>query len=112
MRKYIIVSIAAMMYAPQAFAAAPATDGSLKGFNATKNVTINYTLGCSPATGTGSQCWGAASSHMSGDKQFWSSSAYGGLAFQTVTPGSSISAPTAPATPTDSAIKDSAFSQM
>lgn len=86
----------------------------LKGFNSTKNVSVVYNTGCTAtATGGGTtyNCWGAASSHSAGDKQYATTSAFGGIGFVVVTPGASLTAPSAPSTPTDSTIP-SGFSAM
>ncbi|HEX2975967.1 MAG TPA: hypothetical protein VHO68_08515, partial [Bacteroidales bacterium] len=105
MKKIIITLAAAMLYATTAFAGVGATNtdvktmaGSLKGFNPTKNVNLYFQENAEFTT------WNAVSAHSQGDKEFSTTSAFGGIASKTVTPGStngtaSIAAPT---TPTDS----------
>ena len=93
MIKKMILILGVVMLAAPAFAQNP-DPAVLKGFNASKNVTVSYTRGQVGSTGIYDR-WAAISSHSSGDKQFFTSNAFGGLAYQTVTPGASITAPSA-----------------
>ncbi len=96
--------LALLLAASATPALATAPDPSqLKGFNKTKNVTVVYQKGCTSSTASTMNCWASASSHAAGDKQYATTSAFGGLGFQTVTPGATLTAPSAPSTPTDSA---------
>ncbi len=87
--------------ATSAFATAPPE--TLKGFNKTKNVTTDYQNGCTSTTAGTMNCWAAASGHSAGDKDYATTSAFGGLGYVSVTPGATVTAPSAPNTPTDSA---------
>jgi hypothetical protein len=99
MIKKITIVIAISLFATAAFATTPPS--TLKGFNASKNVTLEYAKG---GTSPNFDRWAAVSQHTSGDKNFFTSNAYGGLASKTVVPGSTVSAPSAPATATDSSV--------
>ena len=102
--KKIIVILALAMALPAVNAFAIGTSSALApvvgGFNKTNKVTTAY-IGNS--TGT---AWAAVSAHEAGDKEYWTSSAFGGIAYKTVTPGSSNgnTAASPPATPTDSTV--------
>ncbi len=115
MKKVIITLAAAMLYASTAFAGVGATNtnvtsvaGSLKGFNPTKNVSLYFQENAEFTT------WGAVSAHSQGDKEFVTSSAFGGIASKVVTPGSTngTSSPTAPTTPTDSTVPGTGYTAM
>jgi len=85
----------------------------LKGFNPTKNVNLHFKEN-TPSNNV-TTTWAAVSAHSQGDKEFVTSSAFGGIAFKVVTPGATngTTAPTAPATPTDSSIPGgSAYTKM
>jgi hypothetical protein len=97
MIKNITIIIAISLFASAAFAAEAPTD--LKGFNKSKNVTLKYAKAGSPA-----DRWAAVAQHTSGDKNFFTSNAYGGLAVKTVTPGDTVSDPSAPGSATDSTV--------
>lgn len=102
--KITILALSIVAFAAQAFAAAP--PATLQGFNATKNVTIDYDLQCT------NNCWIGASGHSSGDKNFATSSAFGGIAQKTVVPGTDVAAPTnTMETPTDSTL-DTSWTKM
>lgn len=103
--KKMIVILAMTMALPAASAFAIGTTSAsapagLKGFNKTNKVNVSY-IGNSD-----SNAWAAVSAHEGGDKEYWTSSAYGGVAFKSVTPGSSNggTATGAPSTPTDSSL--------
>jgi hypothetical protein len=99
--KKVIVILAFALMATAAYAVTP-DPAALKGFNATKNVSLNYVLN---ASGTSANAYGVVSQHTQGDKAFASTSAYGGIVSMTTTPGTICSdPPTTPATPTDSTI--------
>ena len=93
----VLLAFALTLLASQAFADS-ALGTTVKGFNASNKVTV---MGNKNANG---DAWTAAASHSAGDKQFVTTSAWGGIGFITVTPGTTLTAPTAPATPTDSTI--------
>ena len=98
MIKKITITIAISLFASTAFAFTPPATG-LKGFNPSKNVDLAYAKG---GTSPNFDRWAAVSQHKSGDKNFFTSNAYGSLAVKTVTPGATVSDPSAPATATDS----------
>lgn len=98
--KKIMFSLLVVAFAAPAFAATDAAPPStLQGFNATKNVTVKYTTGGSPA-----DRFSAASGHSAGDKNYATTSAFGGIAQKTVTVGATVAAPSAPGSSTDSAV--------
>lgn len=99
MKKIVLALALAMLYASSASAAATTvTLTNVKGFNKTNKVNV------SAQKNSLYNAWAAASAHEGGDKQYATTSAYGGLAYSTVDPGSSngTTPPAAPATPTDS----------
>jgi hypothetical protein len=104
MKKMIVIlAVAMVMSAASAFAistTSAAAPSNLKGFNKTNKVNVYY-LGNAAST-----AWASVSAHEAGDKEYWTSSAYGGVAFKTVTPGSTngTTATGAPSTPTDSSL--------
>ena len=101
MIKKISITFAIMLFATSAYAGTPSSN--LKGFAQSKNVTIDYAK--APANCTnGCDRWAANSQHSSADKNYFTSSAFGGLAIRTVLPGSTQPTATAPNTSTDSAI--------
>jgi hypothetical protein len=112
--KRVIVLIAYAMSVTSAFGAAAVNQIDLtlvKGFNGTKNVNCKASNNMSGSVAT---TWAANSAHTQGDKQFWTSSAFGGIASKTVVPGTtnaSIAPTTVPNTPTDSTV-DSAYTTM
>ena len=99
----VILAVAMLMSAGGALAmtssSAPFPAG-LKGFNPTLKVN-GYYIG-----NTDLNAWAAVTAHQAGDKEYWSSSAYGGVAYKTVTPGTGngTAATGAPSTPTDSTL--------
>ena len=106
MKRTIAILAFAMLYATSAFAGVGATNtqasavvGSLKGFNSTKNVNLSFQENAAFST------WAAAAAHTQGDKEFATTSAFGGIASKTVNPSSTngTTSFTAPNTPTDSA---------
>lgn len=101
MKKIIpILAAALMISATSALAATTVTIANVKGFNKTNKV--NTTA----VKNTAENAWAACSAHHAGDKEYATTSAYGGLAYKTITPASTncSSAPSAPNTPTDSAM--------
>jgi hypothetical protein len=102
--KKVIITLTLLAFASTAFAAAPSS--SLQGFKASKNVTTDYQNGGSPA-----DRWAGASGHSAGDKNYATTSAFGGMAQKTVTPGATVAAPAAPGSSTDSAVP-STYSSM
>ena len=105
MKKTIAILAFAMLCATSSFAGVGATNtnvtqvlGTLKGFNSTKNVNLYFQENAAFST------WAAASAHNQGDKQFATTSAFGGIASKTVTPSNTngTTSFTAPASPTDS----------
>ena len=108
MRKTMLALLIVAFAAP-AFAvttnSAPNTT-LLKGFNATKNVATMYTTGCTATVNglTTDNCWGASAGHASGDKNYATTSAFGGVAQKPVTPADTVAAPSAPQSPTDSTV--------
>ncbi|HEY6837794.1 MAG TPA: hypothetical protein VI389_03545 [Geobacteraceae bacterium] len=100
MKKVILTLAVAMLFASQAYAATTVTITNVKGFNQTLKVNI------SAQKNTDFNAWAACTAHQAGDKQYATTSAYGGLSYLVVTPGTSncTAAPTAPTTPTDSTI--------
>jgi len=108
MKKIVLALALAMLYASSASAAATTvTLTTVKGFNKTNKVTV------SAQKNSLYNAWAAASAHEGGDKEYATTSAYGGLAYKTVNPGTSngTAPPAAPATPTDST-KPSGFTEM
>jgi hypothetical protein len=107
MKKMIVLlALALSALATQAFAAA--VDLSvLNAFHQSNKVNITAEKNSSV------DAWAAISAHQAGDKEYWTSSAFGGIAFKTVTPGSSngTAAPTAPSTSTDSTV-DTSYTTM
>jgi hypothetical protein len=100
--KKVIVMLAIAMLSSNAYATAVVVD-NVKGFNKTKNVNLTAENNGTSAPTT----WSLISAHGQGDKEFWTSSAFGGLASKTVVPGTSngTAVPTGvPATPTDSTV--------
>ena len=105
MKKIIILLAVALLYTQSHMASAASTANAtapttLKGFNATKDVNLRY--------GTNSlvNAWSAASAHYQGDREYATTSAFGGIAFKTVSPGSTNGtvSPSAPNSPTDSTV--------
>lgn len=102
--KLIIILAAAMaLSATSALAmgtSSAAAPAGLKGFNKTNKVNVYY-IG-----NTDLNAWASVTAHEGGDKEYWTSSAYGGVAYKTVTPGTGNGtvATGAPATPTDSTL--------
>lgn len=99
----VIIAIAMALSAANAFAISTSSATApvgLKGFNPTLKVNTYYIGNAS------SNAWAAVSAHQAGDKEFWTSSAYGGVAYKTVTPDptNGTNATGAPATPTDSTL--------
>lgn len=74
---------------------------SVSGFNPTKNVKSAYSSGASQTT------YIIGTAHASGDRLFRTTSAYGGITYEVITPlgasGSISSLGSAPSSPTDSA---------
>jgi len=102
----VILAIVMAFSAAKSFAlttTATQATNTLKGFNPTNKVKVYYVGNSS------SNAWAAVSAHEGGDKEYWTSSAFGGLAYKTVTPGTSNGTnPTgAPSTPTDSSVPSS-----
>jgi hypothetical protein len=103
MKKMIVVlAIAMALSAATAFAigtTSTAAPAGLKGFNPTNNVTTNY------VGNAAGNAWAAVSQHLSGDKTYWTSSAFGGIAFAPVAIiGTVPVANGAPNSPTDSTV--------
>ena len=102
--KKIIVILAMTMALPavNAFAltGSSAATPNVGGFNRTNKVHTAY-IGNAALN-----AWAAVAAHEAGDKEYWTSSAFGGIAFKTVTPGASngTTATDPPATPTDSTV--------
>lgn len=98
--KKIIVLLAFVMLSATAYAGT-VDQALLKGFNKTKNVTLTASNDMANNVAT---VWAAASAHSQGDKEFATTSAFGGVASKTVVPGTTngTAAPSAPQTPTDS----------
>lgn len=107
MKKIVLALALAMLYASSASAATTVTLTNVKGFNKTNKVTVTA------VKNDLFNAWAAASAHEGGDKEYATTSAYGGLAYKTVNPGSTngTAAPSAPATPTDST-KPDGFTEM
>lgn len=104
MKKMIVILAMAMaLSATSAFAMSTSSATApigLKGFNKTNKVNVSY-IGNAALN-----AWAAVSAHEAGDKEYWTSSAYGGVAYKTVVPSSTNggTAVGAPATPTDSTL--------
>jgi len=101
MFKKIIIITAISLCATSAFAGGPAA--ALKGFAQSKNVDLDYDKGPSGCT-NGCDRWGAVTQHKSGDKNYYTSNAYGGLALKTVVPGTAIGSAAVPNSATDSTL--------
>lgn len=103
MKKCLIVLLTATFFATSAMATSisPLTGANAPGFNPTKSVTVAYS---SAATGGASlpNVFSMGSAHAAGDRQFNTTSVYGGLTFVAITPGTTPTAPSTPASPTDS----------
>lgn len=109
MKKIIpILAAALMISATSALAATTVTIANVKGFNKTNKVNTTAVKNAAE------NAWSACSAHNAGDKEYATSSAYGGLAYKTVTPGTAncTISPAAPGTPTDSAIPGSGYTAM
>lgn len=101
MKKIIVILAAALMLsATSALAATTVTISAVKGFNKTNKVNT------AAVKNSNENAWSACSAHNAGDKEYATTSAYGGLAYKTVTPASTncTASPSAPSTPTDSAM--------
>ena len=101
MKKVILTLAVAMLFsATYATAATTVTNSNVKGFNSTLKVNLVA------QKNTEENAWAACAAHQAGDKQYATTSAYGGLSYMTVIPGTGncTAAPAAPSTPTDSAI--------
>jgi len=101
MKKIVLALALSIMYASLASATdVTITPANIKGFNRTNKVNVAV------AKNGDGNAWGAASAHEAGDKEYATTSAFGGLSYKTVTPSSTNgkSAPSAPQTPTDSAV--------
>ena len=111
--KKIIVILAMALALPAATAFAAMTTSSqaaptVGGFNPTNKVSTAY-IG-----NTAGSAWAAVSGHAAGDKEYWTSSAFGGIAAKSVTVGAGGAADNAtgaPSSPTDSAVP-SAYTTM
>jgi len=126
MKKLVFIVAVSLLYAANASAIGPGnpvgttdTDATvtttlsvLKGFNPTKNVNLHFKENA--ASNNVTTTWASVSAHAQGDKEFVTSSAFGGIAFKVVTPGATngTTAPTAPATPTDSSVPGSGYTKM
>jgi len=105
MKKKMIVILALAALALSAASAFAISNSSalvptIAGFNPTNKVKAAY---IGNAAGT---AWAAVAAHAAGDKEYWTSSAFGGIAYKTVTPGDTNggTATDAPSTPTDSTV--------
>jgi hypothetical protein len=107
MKKILALTFCLSIVATSSFAAVTGELPNAKGFNPTKFVHGNRTIG-----GTASDAWGAVTAHEKGDKQFWTSNAFGGIGVLTVDPGTALPTATAPATSTDSELKQANFQKM
>jgi hypothetical protein len=105
MKKTIAILAVTMLWAANSFAGVGASNtdsktmaGSLKGFNSTKNVNLYFQENAAFTT------WNAVSAHTQGDKEFSTTSAFGGIASKTVNPSSTngTTSIAAPSSPTDS----------
>lgn len=98
----VILALALALSAANAFAisSSSALVPTISGFNPTNKVKAAY---IGNAAGS---AWGAVAAHAAGDKEYWTSSAFGGIAYKTVVPGDSNggTATGAPNTPTDSTV--------
>jgi hypothetical protein len=93
MRKTVILTIALAMFAVNAYAASAPT--TIQGFNASKNVGVEY------IAGTGNATYGAGTKHLQGDKIYGGTSASAFIWMKTGTAGTAITADDAPTAPTD-----------
>lgn len=100
--KKVIALLAFTMLSSTAYAAT-VDQTVLKGFNRTKNVTL---IANNDMTNNVATVWSVCSAHTQGDKEFVTTSAFGGVASKTVVPGTTncSAAPAVPNTPTDSAV--------
>jgi hypothetical protein len=109
MKKMIVLlAFALTVMATQAFADTAMVLTNLKGFNKTNKITVTGNKN------TSLDAWSAASAHEAGDKEFATSSAYGGIVFKIVNPGATngTSAPAAPSTSTDSSVPAGGYTTM
>jgi hypothetical protein len=106
MKKMIVLlALALSALATQAFAAMDLS--VLNAFHQSNKVNITAVKNST------FDAWGAVAAHQAGDKEYWTSSAFGGIAFKTVTPGTSNGTATTdiPQTSTDSTVP-SAYTTM
>jgi hypothetical protein len=99
MSKTILALLLVAVALPSMAAENAEPSGALLGFKSSKNVTTRYST-----DGTPSDRWSGASGHSAGDKNYATSSGYGGMAQKVVAPGDAVVAPAAPGTSTDSAV--------
>jgi hypothetical protein len=97
--KIVILTVALGMLFTTAYGADHTVDNSVvKGFHATNGVTLKGVV-----NGAG-DAWATLAVHSKGDKEYGTTSAFGGLYYKTVDPGSTAGTPAAPATSTDSTV--------
>lgn len=102
MKKVVVILAVALFFASNATAGS-LTASQAPGFNPTKNVRNDY---ASSATVSGGpvNVFALSANHQSGDREFATTSAFGGIAFKTINPGAAPTAPSTPGSPTDSAV--------
>lgn len=97
--KIVILTVALGMLFTTAYGADHEVNNSVvKGFHGTNGVTLKGYVNA------GGDAWATLAKHAKGDKEYGTTSAFGGLYYKTVAPSDSVGTPSAPSTSTDSSV--------